>query len=464
MAKPRAVFVCQNCGQVGNRWQGRCDGCGEWNTIVEETSGPPTAIRASRGRLFELEGLEGAGPSAPRVSTGIGEFDRVLGGGFVQGSATLLGGEPGIGKSTLLIQACAALAQRGARVIYISGEEAMAQVRLRAARLGLAKAPVELASATQVEDIVATCAAGRRPALVVIDSIQTMHSETADSAPGTVTQVRASAQALLRHAKSSGSAVILVGHVTKDGLVAGPRVVEHMVDAVLSFEGDGAHHFRMLRASKNRFGATGEIGVFEMTGLGLAEVPNPSALFLAGRDAAAPGAAVLAGMEGQRPMLIEIQALVAPTSLGTPRRAVVGFDPARLSMILAVLEAHGGLKLGAHDVYLNVAGGLRADEPAADLAAAAALVSSLTGAPLPPTQVYFGEIGLSGAVRPVIHCGPRLKEAGKLGFRHAVLSQLQQINDEDKAAGVALRPTGDVGALVAEIARAAARRRGERPG
>jgi len=464
MAKPRAVFVCQNCGQVGNRWQGRCDGCGEWNTIVEETSGPPTAIRASRGRSFELEGLEGAGPSAPRVSTGIGEFDRVLGGGFVQGSATLLGGEPGIGKSTLLIQACAALAQRGARVIYISGEEAMAQVRLRAARLGLAKAPVELASATQVEDIVATCAAGRRPALVVIDSIQTMHSETADSAPGTVTQVRASAQALLRHAKSSGSAVILVGHVTKDGLVAGPRVVEHMVDAVLSFEGDGAHHFRMLRASKNRFGATGEIGVFEMTGLGLAEVPNPSALFLAGRDAAAPGAAVLAGMEGQRPMLIEIQALVAPTSLGTPRRAVVGFDPARLSMILAVLEAHGGLKLGAHDVYLNVAGGLRADEPAADLAAAAALVSSLTGAPLPPTQVYFGEIGLSGAVRPVIHCGPRLKEAGKLGFRHAVLSQLQQINDEDKAAGVALRPTGDVGALVAEIARAAARRRGERPG
>jgi len=464
MAKTRAVFVCQNCGQVGNRWQGRCDGCGEWNTIVEETQGPPTAVRASRGRAFELEGLEGAGPSAPRIATGIDEFDRVLGGGFVQGSAALLGGEPGIGESTLLIQACAALAKRSARVIYISGEEAMAQVRLRAARLGLANAPVELASATQVEDIIATCSTGRRAALVVIDSIQTMHSETADSAPGTVTQVRASAQALLRHAKTSGSAVILVGHVTKDGLVAGPRVVEHMVDAVLSFEGDGAHHFRMLRASKNRFGATGEIGVFEMTGLGLAEVPNPSALFLAGRDAAAPGAAVLAGMEGQRPVLIEIQALVAPTSLGTPRRAVVGFDQARLSMILAVLEAHGGLKLGTHDVYLNVAGGLRADEPAADLAAAAALVSSLTGAPLPPTQVYFGEIGLSGAVRPVIHCGPRLKEGGKLGFRHAVLSQLQQINSEDRASGVEPRPIGDVGALVAEIARAAARRRGERPG
>jgi DNA repair protein RadA/Sms len=466
MAKARAIFVCQNCGSTGSRWQGRCDGCGEWNTIVEESTGPSpglgpaSAVRAARGRAFALEGLAGGGEAAPRIATGIDEFDRVLGGGFVQGSVTLLGGEPGIGKSTLLIQACAALAQRGARVIYISGEEAMAQVRLRAARLGLAASPVELASATQVEDIVATCSAGRRPSLIVIDSIQTMHSETADSAPGTVTQVRASAQALLRHAKMSGAAAILVGHVTKDGLVAGPRVVEHMVDAVLSFEGDGAHHFRMLRASKNRFGATGEIGVFEMTGLGLAEVPNPSALFLAGRDAEAPGAAVLAGMEGQRPMLIEIQALVAPTALGTPRRAVVGFDQARLAMILAVLEAHGGLKLGQHDVYLNVAGGMRADEPAADLAAAAALVSSLTGAPLPPTQVYFGEIGLSGAVRPVIHCGPRLKEAGKLGFRQAILAQLQQINDEDKSAGVAPRPFADVGALVAEIARAATRRRG----
>lgn len=465
MAKARSIFVCQNCGATGGRWQGRCDACGDWNTIVEESVGPSPglspgiAARPSRGRAFALEGLEGGGEAAPRIVTGIDEFDRVLGGGFVQGSVTLLGGEPGIGKSTLLIQACAALARRGARVIYISGEEAMAQVRLRAARLSLASAPVELACATQVEDIVATCSAGRRAALIVVDSIQTMHSETADSAPGTVTQVRASAQALLRHAKLGGSAVMLVGHVTKDGLVAGPRVVEHMVDAVLSFEGDGAHHFRMLRASKNRFGATGEIGVFEMTGSGLAEVPNPSALFLAGRDAAAPGAAVLAGMEGQRPMLIEIQALVAPTALGTPRRAVVGFDQARLAMILAVLEAHGGLRLGQHDVYLNVAGGMRADEPAADLAAAAALVSSLTGASLPPTQVYFGEIGLSGAVRPVIHCGPRLKEAGKLGFRHAVLSQLQQINDEDKAAGVSPRPLADVGALIAETARAAPRRR-----
>jgi DNA repair protein RadA/Sms len=459
MAKARSIFVCQNCGATANRWQGRCDACEEWNCIVEESADAPSVgARIGRGRVLALEGLQGEGESAPRVATGIAEFDRVTGGGFVQASVTLLGGEPGIGKSTLLMQACAALARQGQRVIYISGEEAIAQVRLRAQRLGLADASVELASATQVEDIVATCSTGRRAALIVIDSIQTMHCESAESAPGTVTQVRASAQALLRHAKTGGSAVVLVGHVTKDGQVAGPRVVEHMVDAVMSFEGDAAHHFRMLRASKNRFGATGEIGVFEMTGLGLAEVANPSALFLAGRDAEAPGAAVLAGMEGQRPMLIEIQALVAPSSLGTPRRAVVGFDQSRLAMILAVLEAHGGLKLGMHDVYLSVAGGMRADEPAADLAAAAALVSSLTGAVLPATQIYFGEIGLSGAVRPVIHAGPRLKEAGKLGFRAAVLARAQQFGDDDQSANVALRPIGDVADLVARIAQFAARR------
>ena len=465
MAKARSTFVCQNCGAVTNRWQGRCDSCGDWNTIVEESGassiGGPVVARASRGKAFELEGLAGENRPSPRVVTGVNEFDRVTGGGFVPGSVVLLGGEPGIGKSTLLIQACAMLAQRGERVIYISGEEAVAQVRLRAARLGLAQSPVELAAATQVEDILATCAAGDRPALIVIDSIQTMHTDIVESAPGTVTQVRASAQSLLRFAKLSGAAIILVGHVTKDGQVAGPRVVEHMVDAVLSFEGDSAHHFRMLRASKNRFGATGEIGVFEMTGLGLAEVANPSALFLAGRDSAAPGAAVLAGVEGQRPVLVEIQALVAPTSLGTPRRAVVGFDQSRLSMILAVLEAHGGLKLGAHDVYLNVAGGLRADEPAADLAAAAALVSSLTGAVLPPDQVYFGEIGLSGAVRPVIHTSLRLKEAGKLGFRRAVIPQAQQVSDEDKSCGVALTAYADVTALISDTAQRSTRRRQE---
>jgi DNA repair protein RadA/Sms len=459
MAKSRSVFICQNCGAVSSRWQGKCEACNEWNTIAEEIDSPISGQRILGGRSFELESLAGSSSSVDRVISGVEEFDRVTGGGFVPGSVILLGGEPGIGKSTLLIQICASLAMRGERVIYISGEEAVAQVRLRASRLNLASAPVELAAATQVEDILATCGNGKRAALIVIDSIQTMHTNQAPSAPGTVTQVRASAQALLRHAKSSGSIVILVGHVTKDGQVAGPRVVEHMVDAVLSFEGDAAHHFRMLRASKNRFGATGEIGVFEMTGLGLAEVANPSALFLAGRDAAAPGAAVFAGMEGQRPMLLEIQALVAPTSLGTPRRAVVGFDQNRLSMILAVLEAHGGLKLGLYDIYLNVAGGLRADEPAADLAAAAALVSSLTGAVLPADQAFFGEIGLSGAVRPVIHAGMRLREAGKLGFHQAVLAQAQQINDEERRSGLALRPCADVGQLVAAIAQTAPHKR-----
>ncbi len=323
-------------------------------------------------------------------------------------------------------------------------------MRLRAARLGLADAPVQLAAQTLVEDIVATLGSGDAPKFVIIDSIQTMWSDAIESAPGTVSQVRGSAQALIRFAKASGAAVILVGHVTKDGQIAGPRVVEHMVDAVLSFEGEGAHAFRLLRAAKNRFGATDEIGVFEMTGGGLAEVANPSALFLAGRDGAAPGAAVFAGVEGARPVLVEIQALVAPTTLGTPRRAVVGWEPSRLAMVLAVLEAHGGLKLGQYDVYLNVAGGLRIMEPAADLAAAAALISSLTGASLPRDAVYFGEIGLSGAVRAVAHAGLRLKEAAKLGFARAFAPQSLRAGGE--AANIAVRPIDNVAALVALIA------------
>jgi DNA repair protein RadA/Sms len=459
MTRARSIFVCQNCGAVTNRWQGRCDSCQEWNSIIEEVAQSQGSGRPKRGRLLALETLSAEAEGAARVATGFTEFDRVLGGGFVHGSVTLLGGEPGIGKSTLLIQVCAALARQGARVIYISGEEALAQVRLRARRLGLTDAPVELACVTEVEDIIATCSAEAPAALIVIDSIQTMQSRTVDSPPGSVVQVRASAQALLRFAKTSGSAVVLVGHVTKDGQVAGPRVVEHMVDAVMSFEGDATHHFRMLRASKNRFGATGEIGVFEMTGLGLTEVANPSALFLAGRDAAAPGAAVLAGMEGQRPMLIEIQALVAPSALGTPRRAVVGFDQSRLAMILAVLEAHGGVKLSLHDVYLNVAGGMRADEPAADLAAAAALVSSLIGAPLPAERVYFGEIALSGAIRPVIHTEARLKEASKLGFREAALALAQQTGDEIRLAGVTACAIPHVAKLVEMVVESAPPRR-----
>ncbi|MBN9061902.1 MAG: DNA repair protein RadA [Rhizobiales bacterium 65-9] len=464
MAKALSSYVCQSCGAAYNRWQGKCDACGGWNTIALEAAAAPLpgAARGSgargKGRPIPLEGLSGAAQEPPRVASGIGELDRVTGGGFVKGSVILIGGDPGIGKSTLLTQACAALAQRGERVLYISGEEAVGQVRLRAERLGLSQAPVELAAATHVEDIIATLAAGPPVRLVVIDSIQTMWSSSVESAPGTVTQVRGSAQLLIRHAKDSGACVILVGHVTKDGQIAGPRVVEHMVDAVISFEGDGGHHFRILRAVKNRFGPTDEIGVFEMTGGGLAEVANPSALFLAGRDAGAAGAAVFAGIEGTRPVLVEIQALVAPSSLGTPRRAVVGWDPARLSMVLAVLEARGGLKFGMSDVYLNVAGGLRISEPAADLAAAAALISSLAGSPLAPDAVYFGEIGLSGAVRPVSLANARLKEASKLGFRAAHAPSATR--DMEKDPPLRLNPVGDIGDLVAAIA---ARRPARRP-
>ena len=454
MARNAPSFICQNCGAVYSRWQGKCEACGEWNTIAEESLavqapaiGPGRPAR--KGRAFALEPLAGKSRQAPRLSSGIAEFDRVTGGGFVHGSALLVGGDPGIGKSTLLIQAAAALARAGHRAIYISGEEAIAQVRLRAERLGLSTAPVELASETSVEDIVATLGQGNTPRLVIVDSIQTMWTDTVESAPGTVTQVRGSAQVLIRFAKRSGATVILVGHVTKDGQIAGPRVVEHMVDAVLSFEGDGAHQFRILRAIKNRFGPTDEIGVFEMTGGGLQEVANPSQLFLSERDRGTPGTAVFAGVEGTRPLLVEIQALVAPTSLGTPRRAVVGWDPNRLSMVIAVLEAHCGVRLSTHDVYLNVAGGLRIMEPAADLAVAAALVSSLVNAALPADAVYFGEVSLSGVVRPVAQISIRLKEAQKLGFTRAVLPQAARADTAETE--LAVTAIASLASLVTDI-------------
>src|SRR4249919_1072293 len=456
MAKNTLSFVCQNCGAAYNRWQGKCDSCGEWNTLTEEdTTGATTApasVRSKRkGRQFQLESLSGKSQDAPRLSSGMTELDRVTGGGFVRGSVLLVGGDPGIGKSTLLTQATSMLARAGHRAVYISGEEAIAQVRLRAERLGLADAPVQLAAETSVEDIVSTLSAGETPRLVIIDSIQTMWTDLVESAPGTVTQVRASAQALIRFAKRSGTAIILVGHVTKDGQIAGPRVVEHMVDAVLSFEGEGSQQFRILRAAKNRFGPTDEIGVFEMTGGGLREIANPSELFLSERDLGSPGTAVFAGIEGSRPLLVEIQALVAPSSLGTPRRAVNGWDQNRLSMVLAVLEAHCGVRLSGHDVYLNVAGGLRIQEPAADLAAAAALVSSLVNAPLPTDAVYFGEISLSGAVRPVAQTSARLKEAAKLGFARAVLPESAR-GEAGGDAGLSLTTVGGLTSLVADIA------------
>jgi len=423
-----SIFVCQACGGVHNKWQGKCDACGEWNTLVEEISGPPLGGKASGkggptrgGGKLDFVDLGGVSETAPRRISKIGEFDRVTGGGIVPGSAILIGGDPGIGKSTLLIQVTARLAAAGSTCAYISGEEAIEQVRLRASRLGIAKAPVSLASATNVRDILNALETGTPPDVVVIDSIQTMYLDALDSAPGTVAQVRACAQELIRSAKRVGFALLIVGHVTKEGTIAGPRVLEHMVDTVLYFEGERGHQFRILRAVKNRFGPTDEIGVFEMTDGGLQEVPNPSALFLAERREDVAGAAVFAGMEGTRPVLVEIQALVAPCPAGSPRRAVVGWDGSRLAMVIAVLEARCGLTIGAQDVYLNVAGGLRISEPAADLAVAAALVSAYTQVPVPPDSVVFGEIGLAGEIRQVSQTDARLKEALRLGFEKAFI-------------------------------------------
>ena len=432
MAKAAPRFVCQSCGTAHVRWSGRCEACGEWNSIVEETgrdSLPGGLGRGQRkaGRPVELLGLEGSEAPLPRRRSGILEFDRVCGGGLVPGSAILVGGDPGIGKSTLLLQVAAALtgaeSQAGFTCAYFSGEEAVDQIRLRAERLGLAGSRVQLAAATSVRDILATLDSAHAPQVAIIDSIQTMYVDSLDSAPGTVSQVRASAQELIRLAKQRGFALLLVGHVTKDGVIAGPKVLEHMVDAVLTFEGERSHQFRLLRATKNRFGPTDEIGVFEMTDRGLIEVANPSALFLAERRSNVSGAAVFAGIEGTRPLLVEVQALVSPSPLATPRRAVVGWDSSRLAMVLAVLEARCGLVLAGRDVYLNVAGGLRIGEPAADLAVAAALVSAVSEQPVPEETVVFGEIGLSGEVRAVGQSDARLKEAAKLGFARAILPE-----------------------------------------
>jgi DNA repair protein RadA/Sms len=422
MAKVQRAFACQSCGAAHARWAGRCDDCGAWNSIVEEGAAAPAAAGGrAQGRRLELVSLSGSSAPPSRLPSGIDELDRVLGGGIVAGAAVLIGGDPGIGKSTLTLQAAAALAVQGREVVYVSGEESVDQIRLRALRLGLAEAPVRLASATSAGDVLATVDRPQAPDLVIVDSVQTMWVDGLEQAPGTVTQLRAAAQVLIRFAKQRASALLLIGHVTKDGQIAGPRVLEHMVDAVLYFEGERGHQFRILRAVKNRFGPANEIGVFEMAEAGLVPVPNPSALFLAHREEGIAGSAVFAGMEGTRPLLVEIQALVAPTALATPRRAVVGWDGNRLAMLLAVLEARCGLVMTTRDVYLNVAGGLRIQEPAADLAVAAAIVSSELGRPAPRSSVFFGEVGLAGEVRVVGHGETRLKEAAKLGFARAVM-------------------------------------------
>ncbi|SMR72871.1 DNA repair protein RadA/Sms [Aliiroseovarius halocynthiae] len=451
MAKAQKTFTCSACGASSSKWSGRCEACGEWNTISEDTplsAGPATkSLGGTRGASITLTDLSTEEAPPPRTECGVGELDRVLGGGLVPGSAILVGGDPGIGKSTLLLQAAARFAQVGLPTIYVSGEEASAQVRMRAQRLGLTDAPVRLAAETNLRDILTTLDA-ERPALAIIDSIQTMWADNVDSAPGSVSQVRAAAHELTTFAKKRGISVILVGHVTKEGQIAGPRVVEHMVDTVLYFEGERGHQFRILRAVKNRFGPADEIGVFEMTGAGLSEVVNPSALFLSDREDPAPGSVVFAGIEGTRPVLVELQALVAPSPHSQPRRSVLGWDSGRLAMILAVLEARCGIPFAGLDVYLNVAGGMKISEPAADLAVAAALLSAREDASIPKDTVVFGEISLSGALRPVGQTENRLKEAQKLGFTSAIAPTRSKTGS---GSGLNVQKMSDLAGFVGEI-------------
>ena len=426
--KSHKSYVCQSCGSVSARWSGRCDQCGTWNSLVEEIVHPrtPGGLKGSaKGNSLKLTHLAADLKPVQRILTDDSEFDRVTGGGLVPGSAVLIGGDPGIGKSTLLLQTLASLANAGYRVAYITGEESIAQVQLRAARMGHTTAPVALAASTSVRDVLTTFDHAEAPEVLVIDSIQTLYLDNLDSPPGTIGQVRGASQELIRLAKRRGLAVLLVGHVTKEGAIAGPKVVEHMVDAVLHFEGDRHHHYRLLRALKNRFGPSDEIGVYEMAQAGLHPVANPSALFLSERNEAVSGTATFAGIEGTRPLLIELQALVSPSPLATPRRSVVGWDSQRLAMILAVLDARCGLGFGGKDVYLSVVGGIRIHEPAADLAVAAAILSSLCDKPIPHGQIYFGEIGLSGEIRSVSNSAARLREAHKLGFKTALSGPIQ---------------------------------------
>ncbi len=461
MAKNQKTYVCQSCGAVTMKWSGKCDSCSEWNSIVEEKTSQeavPKGLGAKRkGQPLELSNLkQEEHKTYQRLSTGIREFDRVSGGGLVPGSAILIGGDPGIGKSTLLLQAVGAMANKGVRCVYVSGEESVDQVRMRAQRLGLENAPVELASATNVRNIVASLEDRENPIkLLIIDSIQTMFIDSIESAPGTVTQVRTSAQEIIRTAKARDICVIFVGHVTKDGQIAGPRVLEHMVDCVLYFEGDRSHQFRLLRGVKNRFGPTDEIGVFEMVHEGLSEVENPSALFLSQRHQNVPGSAVLAALEGTRPLLVEVQALVAPSSLAAPRRAVIGWDPNRLAMIVAVLETRCGVRLSGHDIFLNIAGGIRISEPAADLAVAAALISAMSGEVLPAETVFFGEVGLAGEIRQVSQPELRLKEASKLGFEEAFIPKIPQKKGQKATStgnsGLRTHETDHISALAARF-------------
>jgi DNA repair protein RadA/Sms len=424
MKFPKSVFSCQSCGAQSPKWLGRCPDCGAWNSLVEErvasAAGEPRGAAPAWGgggaKLYEDVSVD----IAQRIGSGISEFDRVLGGGLVPGSLVLLGGEPGIGKSTLLLQAAAHFAANVGPVLYCSGEESEHQVKLRGERLGIASAPLFLLAETAVERLIEEVDR-IKPALLIVDSIQTVFSLKLASAPGGVGQVRQAATDLLMIAKSRNLPTILVGHVTKDGSLAGPKVLEHMVDTVLYFEGQQHHSHRVVRAVKNRFGAVSELGVFEMTAFGLRPVPNPSAMFLAERPKNVPGSSVLCAIEGSRPILVEVQALVSGSTFGNPRRTASGLDPTRLSLLLAVMDKRAGLNLATDDVFVNVVGGMTLDEPAADLAIVAAVASSLRNRAIPSDVVVFGEIGLAGEVRPTTQAAERAREAHQLGFRRCVM-------------------------------------------
>ena len=452
MAKPTRRYVCQDCGAAHAKWSGQCDACGAWNSVIEEQVLPTLPGNSLKNKnikgTIELMPLSGPLDWSPRNMTEIEEFDRVLGGGLVPGSAVLIGGDPGIGKSTILLQVIAKLS-RTLNCVYITGEEALDQVRTRGQRLGVHGSSTFIASATNIRDIISCLDVPSGPKVAVIDSIQTMYVDTLSSSPGTVSQVRAAAQELIRVAKNRGIALLLVGHVTKEGTIAGPRVLEHMVDTVLYFEGERGHQFRILRSVKNRYGATDEIGVFEMTPTGLSEVKNPSELFLGDRINNIAGTCVFGGMEGTRPLLIEIQALVAPSPFGTPRRAVIGWDAGRLAMVAAVLEARCNISFSGKDIFLNVAGGLKISEPGADLAVATAILSALYNIPAPDNCVIFGEIGLSAEVRAISHTDARIKEAAKLGFKGAFIPrQKSGFSKINNIAGINYQEIYDLSVLV----------------
>ena len=428
MIKSKKQFICQSCGNIYSRWIGKCEQCNQWNTIAEENNSKPSGVLSkSKGKRINFEKLNDVNYEYSRIKTNLNELDRVIGGGFVPGSVTLIGGDPGIGKSTLLLQLVGKLSDQKEKCIYVSGEESLSQIKMRADRLGVNNNDIEFASITNASDIAITINLEKKRCVLVIDSIQTMYLPQLDSSPGTVSQVRASAHELILAAKKSNTILILIGHLTKDGAIAGPKVLEHMVDTVLYFEGDNNFQYRILRSFKNRFGANNEIGVFEMLSNGLKEIVNPSAMFLSDRQKNISGTAIFAGLEGTRPILVEIQALVTHSTLVTPRRVIVGWDISRLAMLCAVLEARCKIHLSNMDIFLNIAGGIRLFEPAADLAVAAAIISSVKNIPLSFSSVFFGEVGLSGEIRKVNQPELRIKEASKLGFNKINLPTKQKV-------------------------------------